>query len=86
MFKLKKLFLLFLCFFIYSPSVFSEDAYFKVSYGISTFDMSTSVKAGTPTFDDEDSDQLLTNPWVSLAHQAQTTLEEDILYLNRVSI
>ena len=54
MFKLKKIFFLFLCLFIFSSSVNAEDAYFKVSYGISSFDLSTSVKAGTPTFDDED--------------------------------
>ncbi len=38
-----------------------------------------------PNFNNEDSDQLLANPWVSLAHQAQSTLEEDILYLARLA-
>jgi carbamoyltransferase len=34
-----------------------------------------------PTFEDEDSEKLIANPWVSLARQAQETLEKDILYL-----
>ena len=34
-----------------------------------------------PTFEGEDSDALIANPWVSLARQAQETLEADIQYL-----
>jgi carbamoyltransferase len=34
-----------------------------------------------PTFEDVDSEKLIANPWVSLARQAQETLEKDILYL-----
>ena len=34
-----------------------------------------------PVYDGDDSEKLVGNPWVSLARQAQDTLEEDVLYL-----
>ncbi len=34
-----------------------------------------------PTFKKRNSEKLISNPWISLAYQAQKTLEEDIIYL-----
>ena len=38
-----------------------------------------------PVFKEKDSKQLISNPWVSLAHQAQTTLEDDIMHLTKLA-
>ena len=38
-----------------------------------------------PTFKSQHSEKLISNPWISLAYQAQKTLEDDILYLARLS-
>ncbi|HIF59790.1 MAG TPA: carbamoyltransferase [Rhodospirillales bacterium] len=38
-----------------------------------------------PTFKSQHSEKLISNPWISLAYQAQKTLEDDILYLARLA-
>jgi len=38
-----------------------------------------------PSFNNADIKQLVSNPWVSLAYQAQSTLEEDITYLAKIA-
>jgi carbamoyltransferase len=40
---------------------------------------------GIPEFKNHDSEKLISNPWISLAYQAQKTLEEDILYLAKLA-
>ena len=38
-----------------------------------------------PTFKSNDSTELIGNPWISLAYQAQKTLEDDVLYLAKLA-